>query len=468
MRLLWNLTLINNIILVMIHIRYILSTILIPGLIFGLVLVSALTFPPNVAANEHEEDDLVIEINQGVVRPITIAISPLNSDNAQLSRQLDKILANDLRLSGHMTAIKARDMPNQPFRAEQIIYPTWRKSKAEYLIFGDIVRDSRNKYLLNVTVADILSGEIRDSKLFKFNVKYTRDFGHYVSDYVYKVITGLDGSFSTKIAYVKRSVSRGKKVYRLIVADADGARERVIVTSDEPLSSPSWAPDSTKLAYVSFEFGRSNIFIQDVVSGKRQLITDFKGINSAPSWSPDGKTLAVVLSQGANADIYLIDIDTAEYKRVTRHPDIDTEPSWSKDGSKLLFTSDRNGLPQIYQYNLKTGKMTYLIKQRSYSASAHYTHNDKEVIMISLIEGKYSVVMYNLKSRKITRISKTSLDDSPSVSPDGNRVIYSTKTGGRNVLAIASVDLGNSIYLSSGKGDVTSVAWSPFIFKFAF
>ncbi|MBE8182032.1 MAG: Tol-Pal system beta propeller repeat protein TolB [Candidatus Portiera sp.] len=443
-------------------------TLLLATILFS---ASAFLLPLSASAGQHNtggNDDLIIEIKQGVVRPITLAVANFNSKNVQVAKQLDKIVRNNLRLSGHMTALKAKDMPNQPFRNEQIIYPAWRKSAAEYLIFGEITRDRRNKYQMNISVADILSGKIRDSKIFKFNGRYTRDFGHYISDYVYKVITGLDGSFSTKIAYVKRTQSRGKRFYKLIIADADGAREKVIVSSDEPLSSPAWSPDSKKITYVSFENGRSNIFIQDIVSGRRQLITDFKGINSAPAWSPDGKTLAVVLSQGANADIYLIDIKSGNYKRVTRHKDIDTEPSWSKDGSKVIFTSDRTGRPQIYEYDLDGAKIKRLIKNNSYSASAHYTHNDEEVIMINVLEGKYSVIMYNLASKKVTRISKTSLDDSPSVSPDGNRVIYSTKSGRRNVLAIASVDLGNSVFLNSVRGDVTSVAWSPFIFKFSF
>lgn len=446
-------------------------------LILAGLLVSTLFVSLGVSATEHDKtdatsddksNDLVIEIRRGVVRPITLAIAEFKSSNQQLGQELDKIVNNDLRLSGHMTAISPSVMPNQPFRAEQIIYSAWRPSKAEYLVFGEIYKSKGNRYEMNVSVADILSGDIRDSKIFKFNPKYTKDFGHYISDYVYKVITGLDGSFSTKIAYVKRDLFRGKQRYRLIIADADGTRERVIVSSDEPISSPSWAPDSTKVAYVSFEYGRSNIFIQDISSGRRQLVTDFKGINSAPAWSPDGKTLALVLSQGANADIYLIDIATAKYKRVTRHPDIDTEPSWSQDGSKLIFTSDRTGRPQIYRYDLATGEISRLIRNNSYSAAAHYTHNDEEVIMININEGKYRVVMYNLNSGKVTRISKNSLDDSPSVSPDGNRVIYSTKSGGRNVLAIASVDLGNSVFLNTGRGDVTSVAWSPFIYRFTF
>lgn len=433
---------------------------------FLLLLLSTMVYHPSVIATD--EDELVIEINRGVVRPVTLAVANFKSENLQLGKDINNVMANNFRLSGHLNTLKPKDMPNQPFRSNQIIYSAWDKQDAEYIVFGEITKAGRNKYQMNISVADVLSKKIRDSKIFKFKKKYTRDFAHYISDYVYKQITGLDGSFSTKIAYVKRTTVRNKKRYQLIIADADGARERTIVTSDEPLSSPAWSPDASKIAYVSFEYGYPYIFVQDIKKGKRKVITNYRGINSSPSWSPDGKTLAVVLSQGANADVFLIDLEEKSYTRVTSNSEIDTEPSWSKDGSKLLFTSDRTGRPQIYEYDIKSGSIKHLIRNNSYSARASYTHNNKDVVMINIVSRRYAVVLYNLASGKVTQISKTGLDDSPSVSPDGNRVIYSTKIGSRNRLAIASVDLGNGVYLNSERGDITSVAWSPFIFKFSF
>ena len=440
-------------------------------LVFSIALLIFLGTPLVVAA----EDDLIIEISSGVVRPITLAIADFKTDNKQLGKSVRDIVINNFKLSGHLTTIPHAEMPNQPFRENQIIYSAWRSRNAEYIVFGEIERAGRNEYQMNISVADVLGESIRDSKVFTFSARYNRDFAHYISDYVYKVITGLDGSFSTKIAYIRREFLRkatnrrkARLRYSLIVADADGARERTILTSDEPLSSPSWSPDGKKIAYVSFEYGYPYIFIQDIEKGWREIVTNYRGINSAPAWSPDGNSLAVVLSQGANADIFLINLASKSYKRITRHKDIDTEPSWSQDGSKLLFTSDRSGIPQIYEFDMKTQEIKHLIKNKSYSAGASYTRNNEEVVLINLISGRYSVIMYNLKTGKVTEVSKTRLDDSPSISPDGNRVIYSAKVGNKNLLSIASVDLGNSVYLNGGSGDITSVAWSPFIFKFNF
>lgn len=435
-------------------------------------LIYAILFIPSfISAAEDKEatDELIIEINRGVTWSITMAIADFSSSNNKLAKSINDILANNFRLSGHLKQIRKKDMPNQPFRINQIIYSNWIKSKAEYLVLGEIISIRNNKYEMNISVADILGERILGSKVFTFNIRYTRDFAHYVSDYIYKTITGLNGSFSTKIAYV-RAVrnSKNKEVYSLHIADSDGRREKTILSSDEPLASPAWSPDGKKLAYVSFENGRSNIYVQDIRSGERWLVTAFKGINSSPNWSPDGKKLAVVLSQSDNTDIYFISLAELKASRITKHPAIDTEPSWSQNGNKLLFTSDRGGKPQIYEYDLDNKKVTRINTNSAYSSRPRYTHADSEVVMISLVNGRYNVVMQNIKSGKRTQISDTRLDDSPSVSPDGNRVIYSTRVGKSYRLAVASVDLGNSVYLNIGKGNIKSPAWSPFLFNFSF
>ena len=435
--------------------------------LFALLGSLLLLYP--LFASAADDDELIIEINKGVVRPLTLAVAEFKSKRKALSRTINDVMVNDFRLSGHIKTLASGEMPAQPFRPDQIIYSSWSRKEVEYLILGEIRRDRGRFHIANISVADVLTGEVLETREFRFDRTYVRDFGHYVSDYVYKMITGLEGSFSTKLAYVKRRDGRrGKSSYQLVIADADGQRERAILTSNEPISAPTWSPDSTKIAYVSFENGRSNIFVQDITSGKRWLVTAFRGINSSPAWSPDGKSLAVVLSKAANADIYLISLESLTAKQLTNHPQIDTEPSWSPDGKKFLFTSDRSGTPQIYEYELATGKVGRLTTSSRYSSSAHYAYNDKKLVMVHLLDGGYTVVRYDVEDGSISRISGTRLDDAASVSPDGNRVVYSTKIGGHNRLAIASVDFANSLYINTGNADITSVAWSPFIYRFKF
>ena len=443
-----------------------------------IVLVGFACLPFGLAAQDaqetqetqetQEDEELIIKIDRGITRSTTIALVPLrSSDDRRVGFAIDAVLSNNFYLSGHFEQLDRLSFPSRPFRPDQIIYKNWREQKVEYLVLGELSRLDENSYQLNLSIADVLSERLVAHNAFTFDTKYQRDFAHYVSDYIYKKITGIDGSFSTKMLFVRRVRNEQGYSYGLHLVDADGKREKTLIQSDEPIISPAWSPDAKKVAYVSFENGRSNIYVQQISDGFRWLITNFKGINSAPAWSPDGKNLAVVLSRESNVDIYIVDLLTRTGRRLTRNPGIDTEPSWSSDGSRIVFTSDRSGRPQIYEYELSTNRINRLTT--AYSTSARYTHDGDALVMVGRNRGgNYNIVLHTLTDRKTKSISKGFLDDSPSLSPDGNRVVYTTRVGKYYRLAIASVDLGNRAYLSLSGGDIRSPAWSPFIYRYKF
>src|SRR5690606_37422833 len=149
------------------------------------------------------------------------------------------------------------------------------------------------------------------------------------------------GVFSTRIAYVLQTGNS----YELQIADAGGQNPQVMLRSKQSIISPSWSPDGKRLAYVSFESGKSVVYVQTLASGQRGPIANFKGNNSAPAWSPDGQQLAVVLSRGSISQIYTITGDGSGLRRIMRSPMIDTEPPFTADGGSLIFTSDRGGNP---------------------------------------------------------------------------------------------------------------------------
>jgi TolB protein len=404
---------------------------------------------------------LTIEITSGVDNPTPIAIVPFGNSNG-LPEDLQAIVAADLMRSGFFRPIPKDDMLAMPKTQAEVFYRDWRMLGASYLVIGQMTSIAAGRYQLTYELYDVLS----QRKVFQRNVSggaaQLRDMAHAVADAVYESITGIRGIFSTKIVYVEDLKVQGKGRYRLVYADADGFRDRVLFSSSQPLLSPTWSHDMTKIAYVSFETSRPAIFIQELASGKRTQMTNFQGLNGAPSFSPDDKSLALVLSKDGNPEVYTMDIFSKSLRRVTNHFAIDTEPNWSVDGKSIIFTSNRGGSPQIYQVGLASMRVERLTFAGDYNARPRVSPDGKSLVVVHREDGVFHIALQDIKSGDIRVLTETLLDESPSIAPNGAMLLYATKHQNKGVLAAVSMDAGVKFRLPSKQGDVREPAWSPF------
>jgi TolB protein len=407
--------------------------------------------------------ELVIRVTEGNDQPTVIALSPFDIGGVKMDENITDIVESDLRRSGLFRLIPQQDMLAFPSNSSDVYYRDWRLLGAEYLVVGAMSVMPDGRYELEFSLLSITSQKLQFTHKVRSSATKIRDLAHSVSDKIFKSITGIRGAFSTRLAYVSVIREGDDFTYRLQVADADGARERLMLESKQPIMSPSWSPDGKELAYVSFETGRPAIFRQNLATAQRQQLTSFKGLNGAPSWSPDGSTLALVLSKDGNPELYALDLATQKLTRLTRHFAIDTEPAWMPDGKHILFTSDRGGTPQIYKLKLADRSVKRITFEGNYNARASIAPDSRTMAMVHRSSTVFHIAALDLKTRRLIELTKTTLDESPSVAPNGAMLMYATKYNDRGILAAVSVDAGVKYNLPAKLGDVREPAWSPFL-----
>lgn len=407
---------------------------------------------------------LTIEITRGVDDPVPLAVVPFGWNEVDIPPEnIGDIVRFDLARSGQFAMTAPVDMLSLPTREQDVFFRDWRIQGVSYVLIGRLERSGED-YRVHYALFDVH----RERRLLQNTLEGSRarlrDMAHDISDAVYEELTGMPGAFGTKLLYVvAQNIATPNEVFRLEMADADGARPTTLLRSNEPILSADWSPDGRSVVYVSFETGKPAIFIQEIATGRREMITDFEGLNGAPALSPDGRQVAMVLSMGGHPDIYILDLDTRRLRQVTRHFSIDTEPSWSPDGRSLVFTSNRGGQPQIYRVELGSGQIERLTFEGDYNARARLLDDGRSMIFVHRRRGTFHIAVMDLESGEINVLTETSLDESPSVAPNGSMVIYATREQGRGILAVVSIDGRVRYRLPSTEGDVREPAWSPFL-----
>lgn len=407
--------------------------------------------------------NLTIEITRGSDRAIPIAVVPFAVEGgASLPEDVAQIIADNLERSGQFDPLARSSLISQPSASSDVNYRDWRAVNADYLVVGQVSEEG-SQYRFQFELMDIYGERRMLGEVVTSGRDELRSAAHYMSDQIFEAITGLRGAFSTRIAYVTSQGVGDDMQFALYVADADGRNSQQILSSDEPILSPAWSPDGTKLAYVSFETERPAIYIQDLATSQRARMTSFRGINSAPAWSPDGRQLAMSLSKDGRPEIYVMNIAERTFERMTDSNSIDTEPSWSPDGRSIVFTSDRSGGPQLYQMDVATKQAQRLTFTGNYNARGRYAPDGESLFLIHRGNNGFQVARQDLDTNRLTVLTDTQWDESPSVAPNGSMVIFATQQGNNGVLGAVSADGRAAFRLPSAQGDVREPAWSPFL-----
>ncbi|WP_374325196.1 Tol-Pal system beta propeller repeat protein TolB [Azonexus sp.] len=398
---------------------------------------------------------LSIEITGAGASRIPVSIAEFAGD-AALSHDITSVVRADLERSGLFRIVPPSGTMDENAPVD---YAAWKARGADALAAGSVLRAADGRIEARFRLYDTQKGEPLGGAVYVTGKAQMRMAGHRIADFIYEKLTGERGVFSTRIAYVVKS--RGQ--YLLQVADADGQGAATALTSAEPIISPVWSPDGSRLSYVSFEKKKPMIYVHSLASGQRRIVANFKGSNSAPAWSPDGRKLAVVLSKDGNSQLYTVNADGGGLQRLSQSAGIDTEPRYAADGSSIYFTSDRGGSPQIYRIDANGGSAQRVTFEGSYNVSPRPSPDGRTLAFISRREGRFQLAVMDLASRQVQVLTDSTKDESPSFAPNGRMILIATETGGRGVLSAVSADGRIKQRLTIAAGDVREPAWGPFL-----
>ncbi len=395
-----------------------------------------------------------VEISGVGATQLPIAIARFR-DEDRIPQALSAIIRADLERAGVFRGVDTSEVLAETVQPDMA---AWRSRAADALVTGSVTRLADGRFDVRFKLWDVVRGRDLGGQASVVAGSDLRLAAHHIADFIYEKLTGDKGVFSTRIAYVTRSGNR----YALRVADADGEGGQVALNSPEPIISPAWSPNGQELAYVSFEAQKAVVYAQEVATGRRRVIANFRGSNSAPAWSPDGQSLAATLSREGGSQIFVMGRNGENPRRITSSASIDTEATFSPDGRSIYFVSDRGGGPQIYRVAVSGGTPERVSFTGEYNISPALSPDGRYIAYVSRQSGAFKLMVGEVGRGSAQAITDTRDDESPSFAPNSKLIIYATRSEGRDVLMTTTLDGKIKAKLVSTLSDVREPMWGPY------
>ncbi|MEO0692689.1 MAG: Tol-Pal system beta propeller repeat protein TolB [Pseudomonadota bacterium] len=397
--------------------------LLIVMLIFGVTAATAQNGP------------LRIEITEGVIEPLPVAIPdlvPENAEAAAMGQQLSRVIAADLAGTGLFREIPANAFISQITDfAAPVQYADWKAINAQALVTGAVTVIG-DQVTVKFRLHDVFSDtELGEGLQFAGTTDGWRRIAHKVADVVYSRITGETGYFDSRVVYVSETGPKNERRKRLAVMDYDGANVQYLTGSEAIVLAPRFSADGNRVLYTSYETGFPRIYVLDVGSVQQRVLESQQGTMSfAPRFAPDGQTVVYSLSQGANTDIWAMDINSGQSQRLTSTPAIETAPSFSPDGSQIVFESDRSGSPQLYIMPAGGGEAKRISFGEGRYGTPVWSPRGDLIAFTKQTQGRFHIGVMRIDGSEERLLTASFLDEGPTWSPNGRVIMFARETQG--------------------------------------
>ncbi|MEO0393613.1 MAG: Tol-Pal system beta propeller repeat protein TolB, partial [Pseudomonadota bacterium] len=371
---------------------------------------------------------LEIDITQGVVEPLPIAVTEFSGTSAndqRVGREIADVISQNLQRSGLFRPIN-KDAFIQTTESLRVgpRYADWRLIDAQALVGGAIETLPDGRLRVEFRLWDVF-GEREIAGLAYTTVPENwRRVGHIVSDAIYKRITGEDGYFDTRIVYVSEDGDATRRVKRLAIMDQDGFNHRYLTDRNTLVLTPRFSPTAQEITYLAYVNDQPRVYLLNIDTGRIEVLGSFPGMTFAPRFSPDGNRVIMSQALAGNTDIYSMDLRTRQVDRLTESPAIDTAPSFSPDGRQLVFESDRGGSQQLYVMNVDGGNARRISFGDGRYASPVWSPRGDLIAFTKILRGRFYIGVMRPDGGGERLLTEAFHVEGPTWAPNGRVLMY--------------------------------------------
>ena len=393
---------------------------------------------------------LEIDITEGVVEPLPIAISELYGDDpvaAKYGRDIANVVAADLESSGLLRPLDRRAFIQSPEELRNLPrFADWRQINAQALVTGTVIAGGDGGDLtVEFRLWDVFAGSQMRGLRFSAAEDQWRRVAHRIADAVYQRITGEDGYFDSQIVYVSETGPALDRVKRIAIMDQDGANHRFLTDGSDLVLTPRFNPEGTSIAYMAYRGQIPQIYERSLLTDTERPFGNFPGMTFAPKFSPDGQNLAMSLAINGNTDLYLLDLengrDADQRERLTTSQSIDTSPSFSPDGEQVVFNSDRAGSPQLYVMDADGGDAQRISFGGGNYGSPTWSPRGDLIAFTKIKDGLFHIGIMRTDGSDERLLTRSALDEAPTWSPNGRVILFSRKNYSTNSTRLFTIDV---------------------------
>ena len=395
-------------------------------------------------------EKIYIDITSPGLKRLPVAVQDFPGN-----KEISDIVKDDLNFTGLFNCLDASvqiERPDQPFNAV-----SWMGLGVELVVKGRVSVFAADKFLVIVSAYDVSDGREVLKKEYASTTELARPLAHSIANDIYTILTGQQGIFKTKIAFI--ADKKGKKELQLMDWDGHGIQGSGI--SAGILMTPHWSPDKTKLLYSAERQRQWGIYLLDISTLKERNLMLMNGLNIAGNFSPNNYEFVFSSSKDVNSGIYIADLGHVRGRKIISSPWIDVSPSVSPDGKSIVFVSNRSGNPQLYIADRDGYALRRLTFQGNYNTSPVWSPQGDKIAYTSMIGGKNQIFVIKADGTGQTQLTDRGNNENPSFAPDGRYLTFTS-----------TMDASKGIYLirinGEGMGRITpkgikalNPSWSP-------